>query len=249
MRYVLEIMYDGTQFHGSQVQGATATVQLAINKTISTILRSDIISFGASRTDEGVHALCNYYHFDTEHPLQQDFLYKCNAILPHGIAVKRVCIARDNEFNARFDAIARRYRYRIYFKKDPFLHKRALYYPFRFDHSILDETAEALKEYEHFESFAKRNAQAKTFNCNIIQSYWVTEKEELHYIVEANRFLRGMVRGIVGTQLHIARYNGTVDDFRKIIEARDCKKAYFDVAGHGLYLENISYKEGALESI
>ncbi len=248
-RYVLEVMYDGTKFHGSQVQGVIPTVQLEINKTLSTILRTPIASFGASRTDEGVHALCNYYHFDSEDELKPDFLYKCNSILPHGIAVKRICIAKDPEFNTRFDAIARRYRYRIYFTKNPFLYKRALYYPFRFEHPILHETAAIIKEYEHFESFAKRNAQAKTFNCNIIQSYWERHGSELHYVVEANRFLRGMVRGLVGTQLHMGRYGGTADDFRKIIEARDSKMAYFDVAGHGLYLENITYKDGTLDTI
>jgi tRNA pseudouridine38-40 synthase len=242
-------MYDGTKFHGSQVQGETPTVQLEINKALSTLLRRPIISFGASRTDEGVHALCNYYHFDTEDIPANDFLYKCNSVLPHSIAVKRMCKAADPEFNARFDAIRRRYRYRIYFKKNPFLRDRAFYYPFRIDRGILTETAKVITEYEHFESFAKRNAQVKTFNCKIIQSYWEDKGDELHYIVEANRFLRGMVRGLVGTQLQIARYNGNADDLKKIIEARDCTKAFFSVAGHGLYLENIDYREGALETL
>lgn len=246
MRYVLEVMYDGTKFHGSQVQGDTPTVQLEVNKAISTILRQTIISVGASRTDEGVHALCNYYHFDLERELDQSFLYKCNSIMPHGLAVKRVCKAANPEFNARFDALTRRYRYRIYFTKNPFLHTKALYYPFRFNHEVLQETAAVIKEHQNFESFAKRNAQVHTFNCNIIQSHWEYKDDELHYIVEANRFLRGMVRGLVGTQLHMARYNGSAQDLTNIIEAHDCRKAFFDVTGHGLYLEHISYKEGEL---
>ena len=248
-RYVLEVMYDGTKFHGSQIQGETPTVQLEINKALSTLLRTPIASFGASRTDEGVHALCNYYHFDTEDVPGADFVYKCNSILPHSVAIKRICIATDPEFNARFDAIGRRYRYRIYFKKNPFLHKRALYYPFRIEHGILKETAAIIKEYDHFESFAKRSSQAKTYNCNIQHSFWEYTDDELQYVVEANRFLRGMVRGLVGTQLQIARYNGSADDLKKIIEAKDCTKAYFNVAGHGLYLEKISYKEGAIETL
>lgn len=248
-RYVLEVMYDGTKFHGSQVQGNIPTVQLALNETLSTVLRGPVTTFGASRTDEGVHALCNCYHFDTEEQWPFDLQYKCNAILPASLAIKKIYKAPSPEFNARFDATGRRYRYRIYHKKDPFLHHRALYYPFSLQLEALHETAAIIKEYEHFESFCKRNAQAKTFTCKIASSYWECHGEELHYVVEANRFLRGMVRGLVGTQLHIARGKGSLDDFRKIIEAKDSRAAFFDVHGHGLYLENISYPPGALEAI
>jgi tRNA pseudouridine38-40 synthase len=245
-RYALEVMYDGAKFHGSQVQGQTPTVQLAINNVLSTLLRKPVLSYGASRTDEGVHALCNYYHFDEEKILNPDFLYKCNAILPHSIAVKRICIAASTEFNARFDAIRRQYRYRIYFKKDPFLRERALYYPFAPDRGLLHEAAGVIKEYVQFESFSKRNAQSKTFDCTIYKSYWEEKGGELHYVVAANRFLRGMVRGLVATQLHLAREKKATDILRQIIEARDCTRAYFNVAGNGLYLEEITYAEGAL---
>ncbi len=245
-RYVLEVMYDGTKFHGSQIQGETPTVQLELNKILSTILRTPILTYGASRTDEGVHALCNYYHFDIEDELKPDFLYKCNAILSHGLAVKRVCRAVRPDFNCRFDAIIRTYRYRIYFARNPFLQDRALYYPYRFDSSILNETAEEIMKCKSFESFAKRNSQSKTFTCNILQSGWEHNGDELHYVVSANRFLRGMVRGLVGTQLRIARNKGNADDLRKIIDAKDSRAAYFDVAGHGLYLEQITYRENEL---
>jgi tRNA pseudouridine38-40 synthase len=247
-RYVLEVMYDGTKFNGSQIQGGQPTVQLSLNTALSTIFRLPITTYGASRTDEGVHALCNYYHFDMEADLDFDLLYKCNSILPGSIAVRKLYKALP-DFNARFDAISRRYRYRIYAKKDPFLLHRALFYPFTLNHDTLDKTAAIIKEYEHFESFSKRNAQSKTFICNIQGSYWERNGEEIHYVVEANRFLRGMVRGLVGTQLHIAREKGTMDDFRKIIECRDCTQAFFDVAGHGLYLEKITYPDGVLEAL
>ena len=248
-RYVLEVMYDGTCFHGSQIQGNTPTVQLSINSALSTLLRTPIQTIGASRTDEGVHALCNYYHFDWEDELNMDLRYKCNAILPHGVAVKKLFLATNPEFNTRFDAIRRQYRYRIYAKKNPFLHNRALFFPFTLQQDILDKAAQIIKEYEQFESFSKRNAQSKTFNCTIHESYWEKTGEELHYVVEANRFLRGMVRGLVATQIHAARGKSTLDDFRKTIEARDCTKAWFDVAGHGLYLEKIVYPEGMLKEI
>jgi tRNA pseudouridine38-40 synthase len=247
-RYVLEVMYDGTRFNGSQIQGEQPTVQLALNTALSMLFRMPIATFGASRTDEGVHALSNFYHFDVEEEFNFDLLYKCNSVLNESIAVKKIYKAGTG-FNARFDAIGRQYRYRIYAKKNPFLANRALYYPFRLNRELLDHTAAIIKEYEHFESFSKRNAQSKTFICNIKQSYWEQNGEELHYVVEANRFLRGMVRGLVGTQLHIAREKGSIEDFRKIIESKDCTNAYFDVAGHGLYLEKIIYKEGVLEEI
>lgn len=243
-RYVIEVMYDGTKFHGSQIQGETSTVQLALNKTLQTLLRMPVPTVGASRTDEGVHALSNFYHFDLNEEPRADFVYKCNAILPDGIAVKQLLCAADPEFNTRFQALTRQYRYRIYHYKNPFLVTQALYYPFKLDLATLNETAEIIKEYEQFESFSKRNAQTKTYNCTIHQSEWQVHGEELHYLVTANRFLRGMVRGLVATQIHIARGKGTIADFRKIIEARDCTKAFFNVAGHGLYLERIVYPDG-----
>jgi tRNA pseudouridine38-40 synthase len=248
-RYVLEVMYDGTCFHGSQIQGDTPTVQLELNNALSTLLRTSIQTVGASRTDEGVHALCNYYHFDWVDELKLDLKYKCNAILPAGVAVKRLCLAANAEFNSRFDAVRRQYRYRIYNKKNPFLHNRALFYPFTLRRETLDITADIIKEYQQFESFSKRNAQSKTFNCTIHQSYWEEQGDELHYIVEANRFLRGMVRSLVATQIHFARGKSALEDFKKIIEAQDCTKAFFNVAGHGLYLEKIVYPEGLLVEI
>ncbi len=248
-RYFLEVSYDGMAFHGSQLQGGLPTVQLALNKALSTLCRTEIITFGASRTDEGVHALCNFYHFDTDIPLHPNFLYKMNAILPPAVCVKHMYRANNPEANARFDAISRRYRYRIYNHKDPFLVNRALYYPFRIDTEVLHQTASILKEYTDFETFSKRNTQTYTFLCTIHQSYWEQHREELHFVVEANRFLRGMVRGLVGTQLRVARGRHSMEEFRKIIEGKDCKKADFSVAGHGLYLEHIQYPENSLTEI
>lgn len=249
MRYVLEVMYDGTKFHGSQVQGDTPTVQLAINNTLSILFRKSMETLGASRTDEGVHALCNMYQFDTKETLPSGFVYKCNAILQSGIAVNKLYRASNPDFNARFEATSRQYRYRIYTAKNPFLADRALFYPFQLDRDMLQQTAFVIKEYDNFESFAKRKSQTKTFRCAIQRSYWEFINGELQYVVEANRFLRGMVRGLVGTQIHIARGKGTLQDFRDIIEAHDCTKAFFNVAGHGLYLENIIYPNGVLEEV
>ncbi len=247
-RYILEVMYDGICFHGSQIQGELATVQLAVNKAIATITRQKVETFGASRTDEGVHALSNFYHFDLDIPLIDNFLYKCNAIMPAGLAAIGL-YAATGEFNARFDAQSRSYRYRIYRAKNPFLANRAYHYPYRIDENILNETSAIIKDNTHFKSFAKRNSQVKTFECNIYNSFWERNGEELHYCVTANRFLRGMVRGLVATQLRAARGNFPAEHISQIISYEDCTKAFFDVPGHGLYLEQIAYPDGIMQLI
>lgn len=248
-RYFLEVMYDGTAFNGSQIQGELPTVQLALNNALSTILREPVETFGASRTDESVHALGNYYHFDTNKDLWASFFYNLNSILPGTIAIKRIFRANDNELNARFAALTRSYRYRIYNSKDPFLLRRALYFPFRLDTELLQESARIIMNYDNFETFSKRNTQSKTFICKIYRSYWEEIGKELHYVVEANRFLRGMVRGLVGTQLQVGRGKMSIEKFREVIEARDCTLADFSVDGHGLYLEHVQYPEGVLTEL
>ena len=248
-RYFLQVRYNGWAFHSSQVQGELPTVQLAINKAISILLREPVESFGASRTDEGVHALCSYYHFDTEKELTGNFLYKMNAILPPELSADKLFKANDPEMNCRFAAISRQYRYRIYHSKDPFKYHRALYHPYAIDIDLLQQSAAIIMEYDNFESFSKRNTQSHTFICNIMESYWQQTDDELQYVVRGNRFLRGMVRGLVGTQLLVAKGKISLDDFRKVIEVCDCTKADFSVAGHGLYLEDIEYPAGTLSPV
>lgn len=239
-RYIIEVSYNGTAFHGSQIQAEQPTVQLALNKALSTVCRTVIETYGASRTDDGVHALGNMYHFDVENAIDEKLAYKLNAILPNTLSIMHIYqVAADA--NARFDAISRTYRYKIYFQKDPFLHQRALFYPYPFNESLLYQTANIIKEYKDFTSFSKKNSQTFTNNCTIFESYWERKDNQLHYIVCANRFLRGMVRALVGTQLKAAKNNITIEDFRRIIEAKDCSLADFSVTGNGLYLEKINY--------
>lgn len=248
-RYFIEVTYDGTAFHGSQLQGTIPTVQLALNTALSTLLRETITTFGASRTDEGVHALSNFYHFETVNALHPQLHYKLNSILPHSISIRRMYRCVGEPINARFDATARLYRYRVYTKKNPFYYHRALFYPYTLNRAALNETAAEIKLHTDFESFSKRNTQSKTFKCTIHNSYWEEHGDQLHYIVKANRFLRGMVRGLVGTQLQVARGKCSVAEFVDIINAKDCTKADFSVAGYGLYLEEIIYPEGKLEEL
>ncbi len=249
MRYFLKVAYNGLSFHGSQIQGDLSTIQFHINKALSILLRSATLSFGASRTDEGVHALGNFYHFDVTTPIVDNFKYKMNAILPPGIAVKDIYLANNENANARFDAIKRSYRYQIYHTKDPFLYEKAMFCPYDLDFDRLKETSKILLEYRDFESFSKKNTQAYTFLCDIYHSEWVKSQQEIHYTVSANRFLRGMVRALVGTQLKVASGKISINEFRDIIESKDCRKADFSVPGHGLYLEEIAYPDNYFTKI
>ncbi|HTO15153.1 MAG TPA: tRNA pseudouridine(38-40) synthase TruA [Edaphocola sp.] len=248
-RYFLIVAYDGTAFHGSQIQGTQKTIQLSLNQALSTLLRQEIETFGASRTDEGVHALGNVYHFDYAGVLHPQLQYKLNALLPHEIAVVGLLQSDNPEFNARFDALSRTYRYKIYQHKNPFKKGRALFYPYPIQLANLQKTASALKDFTNFESFSKRNTQSYTFNCTIFQSYWEMNNDELHYVVEANRFLRGMVRALVGTQLKLMKTKDPEQELLNIINSKDCNLADFSVTGNGLYLESVNYPVDSLKKI
>lgn len=244
MRYFLEVSYDGLAFHGSQIQGSLPTIQLRLNETLSTLLRQPILTFGASRTDEGVHALGNFYHFDYSKQLPDNLVYRLNALLPFEISVKACFQSRDPEnANARFDALSRQYRYRIYTFKDPFLYHRAYYYPYRIDLDRLPETASIIRQQENFNTFAKKKSQTRTFLCHIEEAKWTFEGNQFYFTVRANRFLRGMVRALVGTQLQVARQKLTTEEFSALFDKNDCSLADFSVPGFGLYLEKITYPE------
>jgi tRNA pseudouridine38-40 synthase len=248
-RYFIEVQYDGTAFHGSQIQGEQMTVQYELNKALALYLRHPVATLGASRTDEGVHALGNFYHIDLEEELDRKVLYNFNALLPHSMSIKNIFKANKAEANARFEAISRQYRYRIYTEKNPFLFQRALLYPYTIDTNILHQTASLLLNYDDFETFSKKNAQTTTFKCKLFKSEWQQVDNELHYVVWGNRFLRGMVRALVGTQLRVARGKYTLNGFKEVIESKDCSRADFSVPGFGLYLEQINYPEGLLTPI
>lgn len=240
MRYFLEVSYLGTRYAGSQVQANAMTVQSELERALAIFLRKPVILTGSSRTDAGVHALQNFFHFDWESEITARNVYNINSILPRDIAVRGIYKVGD-ENHSRFDAIARHYEYRVYWNKDPFLEGRALYFPYTLDKEAMARAAGVVAEYRDFMSFSKRNTQSKTFECRIIETAWEGRGDMLVYRVRANRFLRGMVRGLVGTMLQVGRGKITVEQFREIIEARDCTKADFSVPGHGLYLMRVEY--------
>jgi len=245
-RYFLELQYKGTAYSGFQVQkNVSNTVQEAIEKAFAVLQKQPISMTGSSRTDAGVHALENFFHFDFDAPLHADFRYKMNAILPRDIVLKNL-YAMPAEAHCRFDAIARSYSYHIYRYKNPFLADRSYYYPYALSLEHLQEAAGVLLSYTDFTSFSKRNTQVKTFNCSIEKSEWIQEGEQLIYRVKANRFLRGMVRGLTGTMLQAGRNKISIGQFKKIIEAKDCRLADFSVPGHGLFLTKVAYPEGFL---
>ncbi len=218
-------------------------MQAEVEKAFEVLQRQRVEMVGSSRTDTGVHALQNYFHFDYAGILHPDFIYKMNAILPRDIVARRVYEVPP-EAHCRFDAIARSYRYYIYRRKDPFLQDRAFFYPYTLDIDRMQEGARLLLDYEDFTSFSKRNTQVKTFRCVLTKSEWEWERDCLVYAVEGNRFLRGMVRALTATMLRLGRGKFSLADFREVIEARDNTKAHFDVPGHGLFLTKVRYLPG-----
>ncbi len=239
-RYFLEVSYKGTHYSGFQSQHNANTVQAEIEKAFAVLQRHQTIMTGSSRTDAGVHALQNFLHFDYEPALHPHFVYKVNAILPDDIVVKSISPVIADA-HCRFDAISREYKYYIYQQKNPFLKGRAFFFPYKLDIDKMQEAAAIVREYTDFTSFSKRNTQVKSFDCNIIESKWLLQDNCLVYNVKANRFLRGMVRALTATILKVGRNKLSLDEFRVIIQAKDCTKASFAVPAHGLFLMKVEY--------
>ena len=239
-RYFLEVSYKGTHYSGFQTQHNANTIQAEIEKAFAVLQRHQTILTGSSRTDAGVHALQNFFHFDYEPVLHPHFVYKVNAILPDDIVVKSISPVTADA-HCRFDAISREYNYYIYQQKNPFLKDRAFFFPYQLDIDKMQEAAAIVKEYTDFTSFSKRNTQVKSFDCNIIESKWLFQDNCLVYNVKGNRFLRGMVRALTATILKVGRNKLSLDEFRVIIQAKDCTKASFAVPAHGLFLMKVEY--------
>ena len=240
MRYFLEVSYRGSHYSGFQSQKNANTIQAEVEKAFKVLLKEEIQLTGSSRTDTGVHALQNYFHFDTKSELSSQLLYNLNAILPGDIAARNLHKVKD-EAHCRFDATAREYKYYIYQKKNPFLEDNAYYYPYTIDLELMQKAATIIKEYSDFTSFSKRNTQVKSFTCDVQESHWIIEGECFVYQVKANRFLRGMVRALVATMLKVGRNKTNLDNFRTIIESQDCTLADFSAPPNGLFLVRVTF--------
>ena len=241
-RYFIEVAYKGTEYSGFQVQQNANTIQAELENACKIFHRKNFELTGSSRTDAGVHAIQNYFHVDLEEQIEDaaKSVYHVNAILPRDIAVKNIMLVSDN-VHCRFDAIHRSYEYTITTEKNPFLLEQAYYYPFEINIDTLNECASMLCDYSNFESFAKKNSQVFTYECSITKSIWTLENNLLKYNVTGNRFLRGMVRGLVGTMLLVGRGKYAVEEFRKIIESLNAAKTDFSAPAHGLTLMEVGY--------
>ena len=242
LRYFLEVSYKGTNYSGFQSQKNANSIQEEVEKAFAILHKEKAVLTGSSRTDAGVHALQNFFHFDFEKSLHPQLVYKINAILPEDIVVKSV---RQVQLDAhcRFDALSREYKYFVYRQKDPFLRDRAYYYPYKINIEKLQQAAAILTEYQDFTSFSKRNTQVKTFVCQIQRSEWFQENQCLVYNVKANRFLRGMVRALVATMLKVGRGTIDLEEFKRIVEAKDCTQASFAVPATGLFFIAVNYPQ------
>jgi tRNA pseudouridine38-40 synthase len=242
-RYLLEVAYKGTHYAGFQRQQNAHTIQQVLEDALRIFYKRDLALTGSSRTDAGVHARQNFFHTDAEDLLiTSHHLYNLNALLPQDVVVKTVR-AIPHHFHCRFQALYRCYHYHLHSEKDPFLTDRSWFYPYPLDLEKLNAAASLLLRYEDFTSFSKRNTQAKTRLCNITASMWQRQAGGWLYEVQANRFLRGMVRGLVGTMLLHGRGKISLREFEDILLAKDCTKADFSTPPHGLCLMEVGLPE------
>jgi tRNA pseudouridine38-40 synthase len=243
MRYFIECAYRGTNYSGWQIQNNALAVQEVIEKALSTLLKRKIDITGSSRTDAGVHAMQQMAHFDFQEEINNldNLVYRINKVLPFDISIQRIFIVED-DYHSRFEAISRKYEYRISRKKNPF--QRGLSYEFNgdLDINLMNEACKILFFNTDFQCFSKIHTDVLTFNCTILEARWIEEPNNLlAFHIKANRFLRGMVRAIVGTLLEVGLGKISLVDFEEIILSKDRKKAGWAVPAEGLFLMEVNY--------
>lgn len=242
MRYFVELQFDGRRYHGWQVQPNGNSVQAELQRALSLLLRTDTSVTGAGRTDAGVHALLMVAHFDSAEELHcEQLTYKLNKLLPPDIAVYNIYKVKET-MHARFSAKSRTYHYRVHLQKDPFAEGRSARLYAVPDFNLMNEAAETLLQYADFTSFSKLHTQVATNICHITCARWVqADEQKWCFEISADRFLRNMVRAIVGTLLQIGYGKLTTDDLRRIIEGKDRCQAGDSAPACGLYLVKIDY--------
>ena len=241
MRYFIEFAYNGKNFHGFQSQPDASSVQETLERALSTLFRETITIVGAGRTDTGVHAKQMFAHFETELELNSEYWsHKLNSFLPPSIVIYRIFSVHP-EAHARFDATSRTYEYYLHTFKDAFIAEGSWYHSNRLDVTKMNEACAFLFEYTDFESFSKVHTDVNTFNCKITTAHWKQEGNQLIFTITADRFLRNMVRAIVGTMVNIGLGKIEVADLKTIIESKNRSKAGFSVPAQGLYLVNVAY--------
>lgn len=242
-RYVIEVAYVGAGYSGFQRQQNGVTIQSEVERALALVFQREFLLTGSSRTDSGVNAKQNFFHFDSPMKLDLRRAYNINAVLPPSIAVTNFFPVKPH-IHVRFDAIYREYEYHIYSRKNPFLDRFAYYYPFQLDIHLMEMAAALVKTNTAFVAFSKRNTQVKTYNCLIYDSKWEVFPDRMVYTIRGNRFLRGMVRGLVGTMLQVGRKKMTLDEFESLLHNTTRSQADFSPPGHGLFLAKVGYPEG-----
>lgn len=241
-RYLIQFSYDGGSFHGFQSQPNAHTVQSELDEKLSLLIGTPIETTGSSRTDTGVHAQQQFAHFDVHEScsLPSDASYRINRMLPTTLVVQAFYQVSE-DFNARFEAVSRTYEYRIARQKNPFSRDYAYWFEAPLAISRMNEACGILKSHEDFQSFSKVKTEVNTFKCDIQRAEWVEVGDTLVFTIQANRFLRGMVRAIVGTLLEIGLGKWNEEDLRRILESKDRKLAGRAVPAHGLHLIEVAY--------
>lgn len=241
MRYFVELSYNGTKYHGWQIQPNAITVQEVLNNAFSLLLKTPIELVGCGRTDTGVHASAYFAHFDIESAIEIEwFKYKINRMLPDDIYVKTICeVASD--LHARFSAKSRSYSYYIETCKNPFNQEFVWHCEYALNVELMNKACEELMKFKDFASFSKSNTDNATTLCDVTNAIWEQKGSSLIFHVSANRFLRNMVRAIVGTLIDVGREKISIAEFKAIIESKDRQRAGFSVPAKGLFLEQIVY--------
>lgn len=241
-RYFIKLAYDGSDFHGWQMQNNAHSVQAELTEKLVIMLKEDLHIVGCGRTDTGVHARMFYAHFDIKHRIEgiKDFIYKLNSFLPRSVAIYNIYLV-DNEMHTRFSAKSRTYKYYISTQKNPF--KENFSYQFLPELNVenMNKAAELLLDFTDFTSFSKLHTQTATNNCDISHAKWEEKDDMLVFTITADRFLRNMVRAIVGTLIEVGKGKMKVEDFKKVIELKDRGEAGFSAPAKGLFLHDIIY--------
>jgi tRNA pseudouridine38-40 synthase len=240
LRFVLEIAYKGTNYHGWQFQNNSITVQQVIEEALTRILRNKISVIGCGRTDTAVHASQFFLHFDFEDKIPTKFIFRLNQILPPDVAVYDV-FEVNSKFHSRFDATYRKYIYKTSYKKNPFLIDEHLHLWKNPDIDKMNKGCTELLQHQDFAAFCKSGSDNKTTLCNLMECEWIETKDGLEFHVKADRFLRNMVRALVGTLLDLGYGDISLEDLNAIIKSKNRSNSGKSVAARGLYLAEVGY--------
>jgi tRNA pseudouridine38-40 synthase len=243
LRYFIEIAFSGKHYHGWQIQPEAISVQEVLERSLSTLLREEVKLTGAGRTDTGVHANQMFAHFDVDRVIDiEETIFRLNSFLPQDIAVAQLFKVKDDA-HARFDATEREYQYKVTLKKNPFVQDFAYYVHLIPDLPKMNEAAKLLLGHHDFQCFSRSNTDVKTYYCDVYSANWAMEDELLVFSISADRFLRNMVRAIVGTLLDVGYDRTSLEAFMEIMEGKDRTKAGASAPAHGLYLTRVVYPD------